>query len=220
LLDSLGLRGDTQFTPAGELSGGERRRVQLLGVLVGEPNVLLLDEPTNDLDVDTLTELEDLLDGWAGSLVVVSHDRYFLERVTDHVAALLGDGKLSFLGGGIDEYLERRAARGQALRPTVLSGTGSGAHAGSERGAGSVAGQGQSPGMAARQRAARKELQRLERQIERLTAREKELTDLLAAHASDYERLVELGGQLRDVQAEKARLEEDWLRVAEEAEIT
>jgi len=152
--------------------------------------------------------------------VVVSHDRYFLERVTDHVAALLGDGKLSFLGGGIDEYLERRAARGQALRPTVLSGTGSGAHAGSERGAGSVAGQGQSPGMAARQRAARKELQRLERQIERLTAREKELTDLLAAHASDYERLVELGGQLRDVQAEKARLEEDWLRVAEEAEIT
>ena len=83
-----------------------------------------------------------------------------------------------------------------------------------------MAGQGQSPGMAARQRAARKELQRLERQIERLTAREKELTDLLAAHASDYERLVELGGQLRDVQAEKARLEEDWLRVAEEAEIT
>ena len=97
LLDSLGLLGDRQCTPAGELSGGERRRVQLLRILVGEPNVLLLDEPTNDLDVDTLTELEDLLDGWAGSLVVVSHDRYFLERVTDHVVALLGDGKLSFL---------------------------------------------------------------------------------------------------------------------------
>ena len=110
LLDSLGLRGDRQFTPAGELSGGERRRVQLLRILVGEPNVLLLDEPTNDLDVDTLTELEDLLDGWAGSLVVVSHDRYFLERVTDHVLALMGDGKLSFLAGGIDEYLERRGA--------------------------------------------------------------------------------------------------------------
>ena len=129
-MDSLGLRGDVQFTPAGELSGGERRRVQLLEVLVGEPNVLLLDEPTNDLDVDTLTELEDLLDGWAGSLVVVSHDRYFLERVTDHVVALLGDGKLSFLPGGIDEYLERRAAGG---RPTALlrassgAGTGSGA---------------------------------------------------------------------------------------------
>jgi ABC transport system ATP-binding/permease protein len=215
LLDSLGLRGDVQFTPASELSGGERRRVQLLGVLVGEPNVLLLDEPTNDLDVDTLTELEDLLDGWAGSLVAVSHDRYFLERVTDHVVALLGDGKPSFLGGGIDEYLERRAARG---RPTALPGASTGAGPGSGTGAGSVAGQ--TPGTAARQRAARKELQRLERQIERLTAREKELTALLAAHASDYTRLVELGGQLRDIQAEKARLEEDWLRVAEEGEIT
>jgi ATP-binding cassette subfamily F protein uup len=219
LLEELGLRGDVQFTPAGELSGGERRRVQLLALLVGEPNVLLLDEPTNDLDVDTLTELEDLLDGWAGSLVVVSHDRYFLERVTDHVVALLGDGKLSFLGGGIDEYLERRAAaQDRAPRPLALPWAGSGAGAGSEPGAGSVAGQ--APGAAARQRAARKELQRLERQIERLTAREKELTDLLAAQASDYARLVELGGQLREVQAEKARLEEDWIRVAEEGEIS
>jgi ATP-binding cassette subfamily F protein uup len=184
--------------------------------LVGEPNVLLLDEPTNDLDVDTLTELEDLLDGWAGSLVVVSHDRYFLERVTDHVVALLGDGQLAFLGGGVDEYLERRAARGRAARPTPAAG--SGARGGPGPGAGAVAGQ--APGAAARQRAARKELQRLERQIDRLSAREKEFTGLLAAHASDYTRLVELGGQLRGVQAEKARLEEDWLRVAEEAEIT
>jgi ATP-binding cassette subfamily F protein uup len=218
LLESLGLRGDVQFTPAGELSGGERRRVQLLEVLMGEPNVLLLDEPTNDLDVDTLTELEDLLDGWAGSLVVVSHDRYFLERVTDHVVALLGDGKLSFLGGGIDEYLERRAAQGRAPRPAALPGASFGAGAGSGPGAGSVAGQ--APGAAARQRAARKELQRLDRQIDRLTVQEKELTDLLAAHASDYTQLVELGGQLRGVQAEKARLEEDWLRLAEECEIT
>ena len=218
LLESLGLRGDVQFTPAGELSGGERRRVQLLEVLVGEPNVLMLDEPTNDLDVDTLTELEDLLDGWAGSLVVVSHDRYFLERVTDHVVALLGDGKLSFLGGGIDEYLERRAAQGRAPRPAALPGASFGAGAGSGPGAGSVAGQ--APGAAARQRAARKELQRLDRQIDRLTAQEKELTDLLAAQASDYTQLVELGGQLRGVQAEKARLEEDWLRLAEEGEIT
>jgi ATP-binding cassette subfamily F protein uup len=222
LLESLGLRGDTQFTPAGELSGGERRRVQLLGVLVAEPNVLLLDEPTNDLDVDTLTELEDLLDSWAGSLVVVSHDRYFLERVTDRMVALLGDGKLSFLGGGIGEYLERRAAREPigtvvpGLAPRGEPGTGAGA--GSGRGGVSVAGQ--APGAAARQRAARKELQRLERQIERLTAQEKELTDLLAAHASDYTRLVELGGQLRGIQAEKARLEEDWLTVAEEGETT
>ena len=114
LLEMLGLRGDTQFTPARDLSGGERRRVQVLRVLVDEPNVMLLDEPTNDLDVDTLTEVEDLLDGWAGSLVVVSHDRYFLERVTDHVVALLGDGKLSYLGGDIEEYLARRAAQMEA----------------------------------------------------------------------------------------------------------
>jgi ATP-binding cassette subfamily F protein uup len=126
LLERLGLRGDTQWTPAGDLSGGERRRVQVLRLLVDEPNVLLLDEPTNDLDVDTLTEVEDLLDGWPGSLLVVSHDRYFLERVTDHVVALLGDGKLSFLGGGIEEYLARRAAQGLAGWGAAGGGTGAG----------------------------------------------------------------------------------------------
>ena len=203
LLESLGLRGDTQFTPAGELSGGERRRVQLLSVLVGEPNVLLLDEPTNDLDVDTLTELEDLLDGWAGSLVVVSHDRYFLERVTDHAVALLGDGKLSFLGGGIDEYLERRGAVPRTGAAAGMA-TGDGA-----RGAGAGSRD---------RRMAKKELQRLERQIDRLGQREKELTEELAARASDYAALIELGARLREVQAGKELLEEQWLAVAEEAE--
>jgi ABC transport system ATP-binding/permease protein len=196
LLEMLGLRGDTQFTPARELSGGERRRVQVLRVLVDEPNVLLLDEPTNDLDVDTLTEVEDLLDGWAGSLVVVSHDRYFLERVTDHVVALLGDGKLSYLAGGIEEYLARRAAQ-------VEAGPGRGTPT-------------PRPGAAGAQRAASKEMQRLERQIERLTGREAELSAELAALASDYEKLIELGQQLRAVQDEKARLEERWLTVADE----
>jgi ATP-binding cassette subfamily F protein uup len=198
LLEMLELRGDTQFTPAGELSGGERRRVQVLRLLVDEPNVMLLDEPTNDLDVETLTELEDLLDGWPGSLVVVSHDRYFLERVTDHVIALLGDGKLSYLGGGIEEYLARREAQEEAA-----SGPGPGARAGSGLGA------------AGAQRAAKKELQRLERQIDRLTAREEELAAELAASASDYEKLIELGAQLRAIQEEKASLEERWLAVAE-----
>jgi ABC transport system ATP-binding/permease protein len=196
LLEMLGLRGDTQFTAAGELSGGERRRVQVLQVLVNEPNVLLLDEPTNDLDVDTLTEVEDLLDGWPGSLMVVSHDRYFLERVTDHVVALLGDGKLSYLGGGIEEYLARREAQLEA---------GPGKETQAPR-----------QGAAGAQRAAGKELQRLERQIERLTAREAELATELAAHASDYEKLIELGQQLRSVQDEKAGLEERWLTVADE----
>jgi ABC transport system ATP-binding/permease protein len=198
LLEMLGLRGDVQFTAAGELSGGERRRVQVLRLLVGEPNVMLLDEPTNDLDVETLTEVEDLLDGWPGSLVVVSHDRYFLERVTDHVIALLGDGKLSYLGGGIEEYLAQRAAQEEAA-----SGSGPGERAGA------------GPGAAGMQRAAKKELQRLERQIDRLSAREGELTAELAASASDYEKLIELGAQLRAVQEEKASLEERWLAVAE-----
>ena len=162
-----------------------------------------LDEPTNDLDVDTLTELEDLLDGWAGSLVVVSHDRYFLERVTDHVLALLGDGKLSFLGGGIDEYLERRGAR-------VRTGTVAGLAPGGEPRSGA--------GAARDRRTAKKELQRLERQIDRLGVREKELTEELAARASDYEALIELGAQLREVQDGKERLEEEWLAVAEDTQ--
>jgi len=204
LLDRLGLRGDTQWTPAGELSGGERRRLQLLTILIDEPNVLFLDEPTNDLDVDTLTELEDLLDGWPGSLMVVSHDRYFLERVTDHVLALLGDGTLAYLPGGVEEYLQRRAEQ---------AGPGSGGTG--PDGAGAVD-QALGPGAAAAQRTARKELQRLERQLARIGDREAALTAALAAAASDYERLIELGAELRAVQDEKARLEEQWLAVAEE----
>jgi ABC transport system ATP-binding/permease protein len=202
LLDQLGLRGDTQWTPASELSGGERRRLQLLRILLDEPNVLFLDEPTNDLDVDTLTELEDLLDGWPGSMVLVSHDRYFLERVTDHVLALLGDGRLSYLPGGVDEYLERRRAAAEPARtasPDAAAGTGS------------------RPGPAATQRAARKEMQRLERQIGRLSSRETELTAELAATASDYIRLTELGAELRSVKEEKDRLEEQWLEAAEQS---
>jgi ABC transport system ATP-binding/permease protein len=111
LLERLGLSGERQWTPVAELSGGERRRLQLQMLLMDEPNVLLLDEPSNDLDIDTLTELEDLLDGFPGSIVIVSHDRYFLERVTDHVLALV-DRKLAFLPGGIDEYLALRDAGG------------------------------------------------------------------------------------------------------------
>ena len=109
LLERLGLTGDRQWTRVGELSGGERRRLQLLLMLLAEPNVLLLDEPTNDLDIETLTELEDLMDGWPGSVVVVSHDRYFLERVTDHVLGLV-DARLAYLPGGVEEYLSRAGA--------------------------------------------------------------------------------------------------------------
>jgi ATP-binding cassette subfamily F protein uup len=216
LLDRLGLRGDTQWTPAGELSGGERRRLQLLRILVDEPNVLFLDEPTNDLDVDTLTELEDLLDGWPGSLVLVSHDRYFLERVTDHVVALLGDGSLSFLAGGVDEYLRRRSAPAGAGAGARPGGAGAGGRPADAVTSGEVTGAAQ-PGGAGAQRAARKEMQRLERQIDRLTSQEGELATALAAHATDYVRLTELGAELRTVQDEKTRLEEQWLEAAEDA---
>ena len=200
MLERFGFRGDQQWTPVGELSGGERRRLQLLRLLMDEPNLLLLDEPTNDLDIETLTELEDLLDGWPGSMTVVSHDRYFLERVTDHVIALLGDGKLSFLPGGVEEYLDRvRGTRETSLpaAPPAAAGPAPGGGLG-------VAGE----------RAARKELQRLERQIERLSGQEAQLGEQMAQHASDYEKLTEMGAELRSVQAEKAALEERWLTVA------
>jgi ATP-binding cassette subfamily F protein uup len=209
LLERLGFTAERQWTKIGDLSGGERRRVQMLRLLMTEPNVLLLDEPTNDLDIETLTELEDLLDDWPGTLVVVSHDRYFLERVTEHVVALLGDGRLSFLGGGVDEYLDRvRAARrapaprSPAPRPPVPRS--------------SVAGAPAAGSQTAAERNARKELQRLERQLDRLTAREASLTAELAANATDYEKLTSLGAELKAAQAEKADLEERWLTVAAE----
>ena len=203
LLERLGFTAERQWTRVGDLSGGERRRVQMLRLLMDEPNVLLLDEPTNDLDIETLTEFEDLLDGWPGTLVVVSHDRYFLERVTEHVVALLGDGRLSFLGGGVDEYLDRihTARAGSSGGPQPVT-----AAAGPPRSS------------AAGERTARKELQRLERQLDRLSARESELTELLAANATDYEKLTSLGVELRAVQAEKSDLEDRWLTVAADLE--
>ena len=202
LLERLGFSAERQWTRVGDLSGGERRRVQMLRLLMDEPNVLLLDEPTNDLDIETLTEFEDLLDGWPGTLVAVSHDRYFLERVTEHVVALLGDGKLSFLGGGVEEYLAdvrdaapaagASAAAAPAMKPPAPAPASS----------------------AAGDRNARKELQRLERQLDRLSARESELAGQLAANATDYEKLTVLGAELRAVQAEKSDLEDRWLDVA------
>ena len=114
LLEDFGFTGERLTTRVGDLSGGERRRLQLLRLLIGEPNVLLLDEPTNDLDIDTLTVVEDYLDSWPGTLIVVSHDRYFLERVCDVTYALLGDGSCVLLPGGVDQYLDIRHAAERA----------------------------------------------------------------------------------------------------------
>jgi ABC transport system ATP-binding/permease protein len=205
LLERLGFSSERQRTRIGDLSGGERRRVQMLRLLMDEPNVLLLDEPTNDLDIETLTEFEDLLDDWPGTLVVVSHDRYFLERVTEHVVALLGDGKLAFLPGGVDEYLDRVRATRTPRAGQGPAGQGPAGQRPAARAAGTAA---------AGERTARKELQRLERQLERLSARETELAAELAANATDYEKLTSLGAELRAAQAEKADLEDRWLAVA------
>ena len=207
LLERLGLRGDRQWTRVGELSGGERRRLQLLLMLLAQPNVLLLDEPTNDLDIETLTELEDLMDGWLGSIVVVSHDRYFLERVTDHVLAIV-DGQLAFLPGGVEEYLELRERAPALPGSSRTQAAAAGVNPPTPR---------PGPSSAARQRAGQKELTRLERQIARLTDTEARLSEALAENATDYERLIELGAELRAVHAERAELEERWLVVAEES---
>jgi ABC transport system ATP-binding/permease protein len=226
LLERLGLRGDRQWAPVGELSGGERRRLQLMLLLLGEPNVLLLDEPTNDLDIETLTELEDLLDGWPGSVLAVSHDRYFLERVTDHVMALTG-GQLAFLPGGVDEYLARRdaelarlaaaaAATAQAAGPQAAGAARTPPAAGPDGAAPPAATGPAAAPSAARQRAGQKELARLERQISRIAGTEATLSEELARSAADYERLIDLGAQLRTAQEERAALEERWLVLAEE----
>ncbi|MGY1812736.1 ABC-F family ATP-binding cassette domain-containing protein [Blastococcus sp. SYSU D00820] len=207
LAERFGFAASRQWTPVGDLSGGERRRLQLLRLLMGEPNVLVLDEPTNDLDIDTLTALEDLLDGFAGTVLVVSHDRYFVDRVCDSVVALMGDGSLAALPGGVEEYLARRRAGEAALSQAT------GAGAGSDPAAAAPAGP-----SAAEVRAARKEAARLERRLEKLTAEEERLHADLAAAATDHARVLELDERLRAVLAEKEQVESDWLAAAETAE--
>jgi ATP-binding cassette subfamily F protein uup len=172
---------------------------------MAEPNVLLLDEPTNDLDIDTLTALEDLLDSFPGTVLVVSHDRYFVDRVCDKVVALLGDGSLAELPGGVEEYLARRAAGGAPL--TTAAGAGPAALAPA------------TPTVsAADARAAKKEAARLERRMLKLDADEQKLHEQLAAAAADYARAAELDAQLRELRAEKEQIETDWLAAAELAE--
>jgi ATP-binding cassette subfamily F protein uup len=195
LADRFGFRGEKAWTFVRDLSGGERRRLQLMRLLMEEPNVLLLDEPTNDLDIDTLTTLEDLLDGWPGTLVVVSHDRYFVERVCDDVYALGGDGSLRHLPGGVDQYLSLRAPAPEAAPKA-----------------------GKAPPSQAVFRAARKEIARLERAMEKLEAREDSLNDEMAAAATDHVRLGELQAALEDARAERERLESAWLETSEALE--
>ncbi len=205
LAERFGFPASRQWTPVGDLSGGERRRLQLLRLLMAEPNVLLLDEPTNDLDIDTLNQLEDLLDGFPGTVLVVSHDRYFVDRVCDSVVALMGDGTLAALPGGVEEYLERRAA-GEAPLSSAASGP-------TPVPVPVVAGP-----SAAEVRAARKEAARLERRLEKLGSEEERLHADLAAAATDHARVMALDARLRELVAERERVETDWLTAAELAE--
>ncbi|RRD03496.1 ABC transporter ATP-binding protein [Arachnia propionica] len=197
LLEEFGFTGDRLMARIGDLSGGERRRLQFLRLLLEEPNVLILDEPTNDLDIDTLTVIEDHLDSWPGTLIVVSHDRYFLERVTDHSYALMGDGSCVLLPGGVEEYLQRRRRAAEALSSPTPAPTKT-----------------RSDAAEARQR--RKELARLESQLAKAEQRIDELHAQMAEAATDYERLAALDAELKTAMALRSELEDAWLEAAED----
>ncbi len=194
--EMLGFSPARQRTPVADLSGGERRRLQLTRVLMAEPNVLILDEPTNDLDIETLQQVEELLDGWAGTLVVVSHDRYLIERVCDSTWALFGDGKLTNLPGGIEEYLGRHAQ--------IVAGPSKPAPGGGRDGSA--------------QRAAQKELGRLERAVAKFGDRAAVLHEQLAEYATDPDRVVTLTAELNAVIADKDVAEAQWMGLAESLE--
>jgi ABC transport system ATP-binding/permease protein len=194
LLEDFGFTGDKLTARLDDLSGGERRRLQFLRLLLDEPNVLLLDEPTNDLDIETLTAIEDYLDGWPGTLIVVTHDRYFLERVTDVTYALSGDGRCDLLPGGIDQYL---TAREESVSPTIRADAG------------------RAESDSARARRTGKELARIESQLGKTEQRIAELHEAMAKAAHDHVRLAELNAELREATARKEQLEEAWLAAAD-----
>jgi ABC transport system ATP-binding/permease protein len=196
LLEDFGFTGDRLTARLDDLSGGERRRLQILRLLLEEPNVLLLDEPTNDLDIDTLTVIEDYLDSWPGTLLVVTHDRYFLERVCDVCYALQGDGSCVLLPGGVEQYLQSRRDRpGENSRAKATLDA--------------------EPRGSAASRQARKDLARLETQIARLDQRLAALHEQMEEAASDYQRLAELQREIELISANRFELERSWLEAAD-----
>jgi ATPase subunit of ABC transporter with duplicated ATPase domains len=193
LIEQLGFTSLQLQTPVSDLSGGQKRRLQLLRLLFGEPNLLILDEPTNDLDTDMLAQVEDLLDSWPGTLIVVSHDRYLLERVTDMQYALLGDGALRHLPRGVDQYLE---LRGSAVKSS------------SQQATPKVSG--------AELRASQKAMQKLERAIEKLEAQEDDLQMQLQSHDPlDHEGLAAAAIRANELAAQKSLLESQWVELGE-----
>ena len=200
LLERLGFASAQLSTPVKDLSGGQQRRLQLLLILLEQPNVLILDEPTNDLDTDMLAAMEDLLDSWPGTLIVVSHDRYFLERVTDQQFGILG-GRLRHLPGGVDEYLRLRASH--------AAQTGAAADKPAAPVAEGLSG--------AELRVAQKELTAIERRLEKLAGQIDTAHQRLAEHdQGDYEGLQRLTASLRALEAQVTELEERWMELSEE----
>jgi ATP-binding cassette subfamily F protein uup len=191
LCERLGFDRDGQWTPVGDLSGGEKRRLQLTRLLMDSPNVLLLDEPTNDFDIETLTELEDLLDGYGGTLIVISHDRYFLERVCDRFVGLMGDQELRDLPRGVDQYLEHRA---QSSTSTSQSNSGK-------------------KSSAAEERILKKDLTRVERQIQKAKEKVALLTLEQTEASFDANRLSEITVELHQLEKELINREEEWLEI-------
>ncbi len=211
MLERFGFTGDRLTARIGDLSGGERRRFQLLMLLLDEPNVLLLDEPTNDLDINTLNVLEDFLDSWPGTLIVVSHDRYFLERVTDSIWALMGDGQVAMLPRGVDEYLERRTADLAAADAAAASAVAAERSVPEPIGGGVV----KAKVGGAEERAARKAVARIEKQLKKLAEREAKAQTEMATGTQDHERLAELAAELGTIASERETLELEWLEAAE-----
>jgi len=207
LLERLGFGREHLASRVDELSGGQKRRLQVLLLLLSEPNVIALDEPTNDVDADMLAALEDLLDSWPGTLIVVSHDRYLLERITDQQYAILDRG-LRHLPGGVDEYLRLRRAQ-TSSRPSVNTkaeapGTGS-------------SGTGSSELSGADRRRAEKEVGSIERRLDKLKSETERLHQRLSDHDhSDYEGLQRIADQLRAAEGEASELEERWLHLSEQ----
>ena len=195
LCERLGFDKDSQWTPVGDLSGGEKRRLQLTRLLMDSPNVLLLDEPTNDFDIETLTELEDLLDSFSGTLIVISHDRYFLERVCDRFVGLLGDGALRDLPRGVDQYLEQRVASLQQPNSEAKP-----------KGASS----------AAEQRQLKKDLVRVERQIQKSKEKIIELEAAQESAAFDPAELLRISEEVENQRTELNTREEEWLEITDQ----
>ncbi|MCG7229336.1 ABC-F family ATP-binding cassette domain-containing protein [Corynebacterium minutissimum] len=231
LAERLGFSAKRQRTPVGDLSGGERRRLQLTRVLMAEPNVLLLDEPTNDLDIDTLQELESLLDSWPGTMVVISHDRYLIERIADNTYALFGDGKLTNLPGGIEEYLRRRqqmeasASRGVIDLGEKSTPTGSGTGGASTDTTVSENAASAKRLSSQEERELTKKMNALERKMAKLDEKTSQLNEKMADAAEkmasgdgDSAELSRLDSELKAVAAEREELEMEWLELGEQLE--